>query len=146
MGVSATLHPLEAIVNGRSSFSALTRQPYLDMVVLAVRMHRKFLLALFANPGLRGVLLLCAATAHAATPDFFATRLYPVLDKAGCKYCHYSDGVASATRLHFPADGASIQMIEEFGRSLVEVVDRAEPEKRHFRSRLPSIAAASKKP
>src|ERR1051326_8776822 len=99
------------------------------MVIVVVRMHRKLLPALFANPGLAGVLLICAAAAHAATPDFFATRLYPVLDKAGCKYCHYSDGVASATRLHFPADGASIQMIEEFGRSLVEVMDRAEPEK-----------------
>jgi hypothetical protein len=64
-----------------------------------------------------------------ASPEFFTTRIYPILDQAGCKSCHHSDGVASATRLHFPAEGAGAQKVQAFGESLVELVDRAHPEK-----------------
>ncbi len=71
---------------------------------------------------------VCAAAA--ATPtESFTSKLYPVLDRAGCKSCHHTEGVASATRLHFPQDGASAEVIEAFGNSLVELVDRSRPEK-----------------
>jgi hypothetical protein len=32
----------------------------------------------------------------------FQSGLYPILEKASCRACHNADGVASATRLHFP--------------------------------------------
>jgi hypothetical protein len=32
----------------------------------------------------------------------FSKDLYPILEKAGCEGCHNPNGVASATRLHFP--------------------------------------------
>jgi hypothetical protein len=67
--------------------------------------------------------------AAAVPPEFFAARLYPVLDQAGCKSCHHTDGVASATRLHFPAEGATTEKVEAFGGSLVELVEKAHPEK-----------------
>src|SRR5439155_18524526 len=59
-------------------------------------------------------------------PAFFATRLYPVLQEARCSGCHAQDGVASATRLHFPAKDASQAQIEEFGLSLSPLVDRSD--------------------
>ncbi|MBM3740839.1 MAG: DUF1592 domain-containing protein, partial [Acidobacteria bacterium] len=42
--------------------------------------------------------------------------------------CHSPDGVASPTRLHFPVMGAAPERVEAFGRSLVTLVDRANPE------------------
>jgi hypothetical protein len=65
--------------------------------------------------------------AQSAAPDpvFFATKLYPVLQEARCSGCHAQDGVASATRLHFPAKDATQAQIEEFGLSLTPLVDRA---------------------
>src|SRR5437016_1503217 len=75
-------------------------------------------------------LLFCAPASAAPTlTGSFATKIYPVLDRAGCKSCHHTEGVASATRLHFPPEGASEQIIEAFGNSLVEFVDRSHPEK-----------------
>ena len=73
-------------------------------------------------------ILVFAATTNAATPPFVA-RLYPVLDNAGCKSCHHSEGVASGTRLRFPAEGASTEVVEAFGNSLVDLVDRANPKR-----------------
>lgn len=58
----------------------------------------------------------------------FSKTLYPVLEKAACRACHNSDGVASATRLLFPETGASAEQIEAFGKSLVELVDHSKPE------------------
>lgn len=58
----------------------------------------------------------------------FATRIYPAFYNAGCRFCHNPNGVASATRLHFPQDGASKETIEAFGNSLVEFVDRSHAE------------------
>ena len=58
-------------------------------------------------------------------PAFFATRLYPVLQEARCSGCHAQDGVASATRLHFPAKDATQAQIADFGLSLSPLVDRA---------------------
>ena len=39
------------------------------------------------------------------------------------------DGVAAATRIHFPEPDASPEAIEAFGHSLVAVVDQEHPEK-----------------
>jgi Protein of unknown function (DUF1592)/Protein of unknown function (DUF1588)/Protein of unknown function (DUF1587)/Protein of unknown function (DUF1595)/Protein of unknown function (DUF1585) len=61
-------------------------------------------------------------------PRFFSKRLYPALQKAGCNGCHAEDGVASATRLHFPTESASDEDIEAFGRRLVSLVDQKNPE------------------
>jgi Protein of unknown function (DUF1592)/Protein of unknown function (DUF1588)/Protein of unknown function (DUF1595)/Protein of unknown function (DUF1587)/Protein of unknown function (DUF1585) len=59
-------------------------------------------------------------------PAFFATKLYPVLQEARCSGCHAQDGVASATRLHFPAKDATQAQIEDFGLSLSLLVDRTD--------------------
>jgi len=58
----------------------------------------------------------------------FQVGLYPVLQKAGCRNCHNRDGVASATRIHFPDADAPPAQIEAFGKSLVVVVDREHPD------------------
>ena len=59
----------------------------------------------------------------------FNEKLYPILEKAGCRNCHNGEGVASATRLHFPLPDASPDKIDAFGKSLVELVDRQDPAK-----------------
>jgi hypothetical protein len=58
----------------------------------------------------------------------FEAGLYPILEKAGCRACHNVDGVASATRLHFPETDAPHSEIEAFGNSLVVLIDREHPE------------------
>ena len=63
-----------------------------------------------------------------AQEQSFAQTLYPVLEKAACRSCHNPDGVASATRLQFPEADASPERVEAFGRSLVELIDRKQPE------------------
>src|ERR1700730_10490989 len=75
------------------------------------------------------VLLSNAAVTVAAQQPFdFAEKLYPVFEKAGCRMCHNPEGVASATRLRFPEEGGSAERVEAFGRSLVELVDRQNPD------------------
>jgi hypothetical protein len=59
----------------------------------------------------------------------FREQVYPILEKAACRACHNPEGVASPTRLHFPEKDAPAARIEAFGASLVELVDRASPEK-----------------
>src|SRR5580700_7065609 len=54
----------------------------------------------------------------------FRNTLYPILEKANCRACHNADGVASATRLHFPEADADADKIAAFGNSLVVLVDR----------------------
>jgi len=54
----------------------------------------------------------------------FQEKVYPVLENAGCRNCHNVEGVASATRLHFPNENADLARVEAFGKSLVEFVDR----------------------
>src|SRR5260221_3535162 len=76
----------------------------------------------------RALGILVVAAANAATSPF-AARLYPVLDNAGCKSCHHAEGVASGTRLRFPAEGASTEVVEAFGNSLVDLVDRPNPKR-----------------
>jgi len=58
----------------------------------------------------------------------FPDEVYPVFQKAGCHNCHNENGVASATRLHFPDEDAAKLRIEAFGKSLIELVDRANPD------------------
>ncbi len=69
----------------------------------------------------------CLALLGVASAQEFRTTLYPVLEKAGCRSCHFADGVASATRLQFPEADAPPARLDAFGRSLVELVDRANP-------------------
>jgi hypothetical protein len=58
----------------------------------------------------------------------FGSGLFEVFEKAGCRACHSPDGVASPTRLHFPELGAAPERVEAFGRSLVTLIDRENPE------------------
>jgi mono/diheme cytochrome c family protein len=73
-----------------------------------------------------GVFLAAASAAPAELA--FADRVYPVLEKANCRGCHTAQGVASATRLHFPEPEAGREEIEAFGRGLARLVDRQRPE------------------
>lgn len=73
------------------------------------------------------LLLLGAASLWAAAPVDFSRTVYPVFEKANCRGCHTHDGVASATRVLFPAEGATPGQIEAFGRRLAAVVDRGDP-------------------
>jgi hypothetical protein len=59
----------------------------------------------------------------------FARSVYPLFEAAQCRGCHNEDGVASATRLHFPDPNASPEDIEAFGVTLAALVDRADPSK-----------------
>ena len=73
--------------------------------------------------------LICLLGAAAVgQTQVFRENLYPILTTAGCPACHNANGVASATRLHFPDAKASPDQIESFGKSLVRLVDRAHPE------------------
>src|SRR5450755_4409798 len=76
--------------------------------------------------GLVCLLLLLSEAVGQTSP--FVDRLYPILTNAGCQNCHNSNGVASATRLHFPDGPASPERLAAFGRSLVRLVNREHPE------------------
>jgi hypothetical protein len=77
------------------------------------------------------VSLLCAASASLLPGQevSFTGKIYPILEQAGCRNCHSVEGVASATRLHFPSENAAKPRVEAFGKSLVEFVDRQNPDK-----------------
>ena len=64
-----------------------------------------------------------------AGPISFSRTLYPIFEAAQCRGCHSEDGVASATRLHFPEANASPEDIEAFGITLAVLVDRSDPMK-----------------
>jgi hypothetical protein len=70
----------------------------------------------------------CLASAAFGQTGSFSNKLYPILKDAGCAACHNSNGVASATRLHFPDADAPPDRIEAFGNSLVRLVDRDHPD------------------
>jgi hypothetical protein len=72
--------------------------------------------------------LVCFASAAFAQRISFTDRVYPVFQGAGCLACHNANGVASATRLHFPEPEASTARIDAFGKSLVKLVDRDHPD------------------
>ncbi len=76
----------------------------------------------------RSLLIGFAGGALWAQTADFRTTLYPILEKANCRACHNAEGVASATRLHFPEADADPQKIEAFGNSLVVLVDREHPD------------------
>jgi Protein of unknown function (DUF1592)/Protein of unknown function (DUF1587)/Protein of unknown function (DUF1595)/Protein of unknown function (DUF1588) len=71
---------------------------------------------------------ICLAWAASGQTGSFSNKLYPILKEAGCPACHNSNGVASATRLHFPDADAAPDRIEAFGNSLVILVDRDHPD------------------
>jgi len=63
----------------------------------------------------------------AAQDPAFLARVYPILDKAQCRSCHNENGVASASRLQFPGEGADAGEISRFGFSLQRLVNRERP-------------------
>ncbi|HEY2019244.1 MAG TPA: DUF1592 domain-containing protein [Bryobacteraceae bacterium] len=69
-----------------------------------------------------------AAIGMAAETGSFSKSVYPVFEEAGCRGCHVTDGVASATRLQFPEQSAPADRIEAFGNSLVVLIDPKTPE------------------
>ena len=69
------------------------------------------------------------AQSGAPDPAFFQSQVFPVFEAAKCSGCHSSSGVASATRLHFPDQGATPAQIQAFGLSLSSLVDRADSAK-----------------
>jgi hypothetical protein len=69
------------------------------------------------------------AQTSAPTPAFFSDKVFPVLQEARCSGCHASDGVASATRLHFPDKGATPAQVQAFGLSLAPLVNRTDASK-----------------
>ncbi len=76
----------------------------------------------------RLVLWVLTGAALCAQSVDFRTTLYPILEKANCRACHNAEGVASATRLHFPEADADAPKVEDFGNSLVILIDRAQPD------------------
>ncbi|MDZ4693623.1 MAG: DUF1592 domain-containing protein [Deltaproteobacteria bacterium] len=70
--------------------------------------------------------LLLFPTSANATPDF--KLLAAVFDAGKCIECHSSDGVASDTRLVFPAYESSEERVREFGEWLLELVDTKDSE------------------
>ena len=79
-----------------------------------------------------GVIALALASvivrAGAQAPTISFTRtVYPIFEVAQCRGCHSDDGVASATRVHFPEPNASPDEIEAFGLTLAALVDRTDP-------------------
>src|SRR6516164_447052 len=71
--------------------------------------------------------LILARAVWAQDVNFFADKVYPVLEEARCRLCHTTAGVASGTRIHFPEKDASQNQIQLFGLSLSAVVDRSNP-------------------
>ena len=88
--------------------------------------------------------------APAAQEPRFSTDVYPILAKAGCEGCHTPDGVASATRLHFPEPGSPPAVVDAFGESLRMLVDAADPDKslllRKPTNRIPHTGGVRIKP
>jgi uncharacterized protein DUF1592/uncharacterized protein DUF1588/uncharacterized protein DUF1595/uncharacterized protein DUF1587/uncharacterized protein DUF1585 len=70
---------------------------------------------------------MIAAQQAVVGPISFSRTVYPIFEAAQCRGCHSDDGVASATRLHFPEPNASPEDIEAFGITLAALVDRADP-------------------
>ena len=71
-----------------------------------------------------GAMFVASAGVVSGQQLSFSGQLFPILQKAGCPNCHNSNGVASATRLHFPDEDAPTARIDTFGKSLVELIDR----------------------
>ncbi len=67
-------------------------------------------------------------TIRATDESYFIDRVYPVLYALQCERCHSDNGVASETRVQFPEAGAGRDRIAAFGLSLIDLVDRGDPE------------------
>src|SRR4051794_12359741 len=73
--------------------------------------------------------LACLAMAPLYAQEVtFLGGLYPVMEKANCRNCHNTEGVASATRLQFPDAEVGPDRLEAFGRSLVVLIDKNNPD------------------
>jgi len=68
-------------------------------------------------------------TSAAVDESYFVQRVHPVLFAAQCEQCHNDNGVASESRLAFPAAGAGQSRITAFGLKLMDLVDRDNPER-----------------
>src|SRR6266508_3828111 len=77
--------------------------------------------------GFGSEVLRAASRAQEPAAISFTRTLYPIFEAAQCRGCHADDGVASATRLHFPEPTASPDDIEAFGLTLAALVDRTDP-------------------
>jgi hypothetical protein len=69
-----------------------------------------------------------AQATRAADESFFVEKVYPALHAVQCERCHSDNGVASETRLEFPESDAGRDRIAAFGLSLMDLVDRGNPE------------------
>src|SRR5262245_11585354 len=69
-----------------------------------------------------------AQAARAVDESYFAEQVYPVLHAVQCERCHSDNGVGSETRLAFPEPEAGRDRITTFGLSLMDLVDRRDPE------------------
>ena len=78
-------------------------------------------MALFPGPASR-------AAEETVSDEFFAEKLYPVMQAKQCPLCHNDNGIATASGLHFPPDDATRQQVTAFGLSLAELVDRNDPQ------------------
>jgi hypothetical protein len=84
-----------------------------------------FVIAVVANA------LIPGASAQATRPvneSYFVERVYPLLHAVQCERCHSDNGVASETRLEFPESDATRDQLTAFGLSLMDLVDRRNPE------------------
>jgi hypothetical protein len=79
---------------------------------------------------LLGLALPCAAARAADKVEeaFFAKTLYPMLHAAQCVRCHSTSGVASESGLEFPRAGTNETQLTAFGLSLLDFVDRKQPD------------------
>jgi hypothetical protein len=57
----------------------------------------------------------------------FVQEVYPIFERAQCRLCHDDNGIAAATRVHFPPEDATPERLLQFGYSLRPVVDSANP-------------------
>jgi hypothetical protein len=69
-----------------------------------------------------------AQAPRAVEESFFIEKVYPTLHAVQCERCHSDNGVASETRLEFPEFDADRGEITAFGLSLMDLVDRRNPE------------------
>ena len=103
-----------------------------SLVCTARWLNREGNLTSEGTVGLKRFILIVLAAAACAWPVLgqttFVSTLYPIMERAGCRNCHNFNGVASATRLQFPDEDAPLSRVEVFGRSLVDLVSRENPE------------------
>ncbi len=72
---------------------------------------------------------VAGAQSHLASDEsFFIEKLYPVMHAVQCNLCHNDNGVASGTELEFPGEDASREQVTAFGLSLMDLIDRDDPE------------------